>query len=318
MNVEIMSDEVRGVRAAAERSPVTPHASHLSRYALAVAALPLLFGACSWFTDFKRQPKIDPWESEADTVATRGNPQMSVPVTGTAVAGFQVSRQALPATIDSMSAIPNPTPVSDVSLANGRKYYQINCAVCHGDQGLGNGPATRYGMPGIGIGAGSNAATRYSDGYIYGMIRNGRGLMPTYDRIEEGDRWDVVNYLRALQGRVPNTAGVGPVGYPGQTGAALPGYTQMGPTRPAPYLKPTRLTSAEAAAGGGTSSGVMETSRGTSTAPGGAPDSAAAARQPQPAQSAPGAARLPAAPGAGTRSGATTTDSAARRPGGAQ
>jgi mono/diheme cytochrome c family protein len=34
------------------------------------------------------------------------------------------------------------------------------------------------------------------------MIRNGRGTMPTYNRIEERDRWDVVNYVRALQGKV--------------------------------------------------------------------------------------------------------------------
>ena len=35
------------------------------------------------------------------------------------------------------------------------------------------------------------------------MIRNGRGLMPPYNRIEEMDRWDVVNYVRGLQGRYP-------------------------------------------------------------------------------------------------------------------
>ena len=31
------------------------------------------------------------------------------------------------------------------------------------------------------------------------MIRNGRGTMPTYNRIEEMERWDVVNYVRGLQ-----------------------------------------------------------------------------------------------------------------------
>ena len=47
--------------------------------------------------------------------------------------------------------LPNPTPVSDSSLANGRRHYQINCAVCHGDRGVGDGPVTKYGMPGIAI-----------------------------------------------------------------------------------------------------------------------------------------------------------------------
>ena len=36
-------------------------------------------------------------------------------------------------------------------------------------------------------------------GVIFGIIRNGRGLMPPYNRIEENDRWDLINYLRALQ-----------------------------------------------------------------------------------------------------------------------
>ena len=203
--------------------------------------LTLSMSACSWFTDFKRQPKVDPWESSSDTIAARGNPQMSVPITGTAVAGFQVSYQQLPVTIDSMSGIANPTPVSDSSLANGHRYFQINCAVCHGDRGMGDGPATKYGMPGIGIGAGSPAANVRTDGYIFGMIRNGRGLMPSYDRIEEMDRWDVVNYLRGLQGKLGKEVPVGPLGYPGQTGAALPGYSRMAPTRPSPYRKPDRL-----------------------------------------------------------------------------
>jgi hypothetical protein len=144
----------------------------------------------------------------------------------------------MPATLDSLATIANPTPVSPASLENGRKYYQINCAVCHGDAGQGNGPATKYGMPGINIVL--DITKGRPDGYIYGIIRNGRGLMPTYNRIEEMDRWDVVNYVRALQGRVPNTAGVGPTGYPGQNGSTVPGYTATAPTRPVPMWRDAR------------------------------------------------------------------------------
>jgi len=208
--------------------------------ALAFAA-PIVLSAtgCEWFTDFKRQPSIVTWEvlsAKDSTKPSRGNPQYSVPVSGTAVAGFQVSYAPLPATIDSMASIPNPTPVSDSSLANGRKYFQINCSPCHGVKAMGDGPATQFGMPGINL-TGDVTKAR-TDGYIFGMIRNGRGLMPTYNRIEEKDRWDVVNYLRGLQGKLSQTVPTGPLAAPGVTGDKVPGYTTTGPTRPAPFVKP--------------------------------------------------------------------------------
>jgi mono/diheme cytochrome c family protein len=201
---------------------------------------PLALTSCEWFTDFKSQPSIKPWEVVKDTLTpSRGNPQLSVPTNGTAVAGIQVSYGAFPATIDSMAGLRNPTPASDSSLSNGRKYFQINCAVCHGDRAMGDGPATRYGMPGINLTTDMTKAR--TDGYIFGMIRNGRGLMPPYNRIEEMDRWDVVNYLRALQGVGGATVAVGPLAAPGVTGDKVPGPTRMGPTEPAPFFNPRSL-----------------------------------------------------------------------------
>ena len=195
-------------------------------------ALPLLLGACEWFSDFKRQPSLWTWEPVKDTLTpSRGNPQFSVPTTGTFMAGFQVSYTALP---DSLAGIANPTPISDASLENGRKYFQINCSVCHGEAALGNGPVTQFGMPGINLTADMTKAR--TDGYIYGMIRNGRGLMPPYNRIEEMDRWDVVNYVRGLQGLAGHPVPVGALAPPGVTGKMVPGFTRMGPTRPAPFF----------------------------------------------------------------------------------
>jgi mono/diheme cytochrome c family protein len=207
---------------------------------LLIFLVPLTLTACEWFTDFKRQPSVWTWEPLKDSLTpSRGNPQMSVPIGGSAVAGFQVSYGAFPATIDSMAGIPNPTPVSDASLLNGRKYFQINCSPCHGERGMGDGTATRYGMPGINLTQDITKAR--TDGYIFGMIRNGRGLMPSYNRIEESDRWDVVNYVRALQGMNGRTVPVGPLAAPGVTGDKVPRATRMGPNVPAPFFSPRSL-----------------------------------------------------------------------------
>ena len=197
---------------------------------VAAAAMLLAMPACEWFTDFKDQPKIEPWESPVDSIAPRGQPQGSVPTTGQMVPEWAVSYRPMPQVVDSMSGLANPVTADERSLRNGRKYYAINCAVCHGDTGKGDGPATRYGMAGINITLAMTQAR--SDGYIFGMIRNGRGLMPNYVRIEEMDRWDVVNYVRGLQrGGVPT----GPLGVPGETGDKLPGYTRLGPTTSIPH-----------------------------------------------------------------------------------
>ena len=214
--------------------------------ALALVA-PILLSGCSWFTDFKQQPKIDPWETPADTIPFRGNPQASVPITGSAAPGFEYDRTPMPQTITTMANIKNPVPADSASVARGRIQFQINCAPCHGPLGMANGPATRYGMAGIAIGAGSNAANNLTDGYIFGMIRNGRGLMPTYNRIEEMDRWDIVNYVRSIQGKLPGIPADTLHGLPGETGAFVPGASTMGPTRPSPYYNPHRAQTTPAA-----------------------------------------------------------------------
>jgi mono/diheme cytochrome c family protein len=220
---------VIGNRLARLRTP-SPATKHQSPITIAMALLMVTSG-CSWFTDFKQQPKIDPWESVADSIPPRGNPQSSVPVYGTAAPGYEYGRAALPNVIDSMAGIPNPTPPDQRSLNNGRINFQINCAVCHGPLGQGNGPATRYGV--IGISLVSDITKSRTDGYIFGMIRNGRGMMPTYNRIEEPDRWDIVNYIRSLQGKL-GTAPDTSHGRPGQNGAYVPGPSISAPTRPAP------------------------------------------------------------------------------------
>lgn len=231
-------------------------ASRMVRLA-AVLALPLSLGACrDWFTDFKQQPSVGTWQnfttdSLRETRPFRGMPQGSVPVTGTTVAAWQVSYAPTIAAVDSMSGLANPVPADARSLENGQKLYQINCAVCHGEIGDANGTMKQL-NPAYGFAPSLLAASALgrTDGYIWGMLRNGRGLMASVNRIEEMERWDVVNYVRGLQGRYPVKTGA--VGFPGQTGTALPGHTRLGPTVPSAYNRPslTGLTKkAEAPAG---------------------------------------------------------------------
>lgn len=208
----------------------------------AVVALPLTFGACSWFTDFKRQPAIEPWEpmsqNDADTTTPpRGAPLHSVPLSGVPALSYAVSYSRMPITIDSFAAIPNPNAVDERSIANGRLEYQINCAMCHGMGGNGGAtsPLMKYGFL---KSLKDESAMGRTDGYIWGMIRNGKGAMPSYNRIDQHDRWDIVNYVRALQGKVAIAADTTHAGYAGQNGATVPRASHTAPTVPAPFFKP--------------------------------------------------------------------------------
>lgn len=216
---------------------------HSMRRAHFVLALLPLVGACSWFTDFKQQPSVGPWQNfSSDSAAGkgfRGQPAGSVPTTGTAAAAFGISHAPMPATLDSMNVVRNPVAADARSLANGRMYYALNCAVCHGDKGDGDGYMRQANMAyGFAPAVNGDVTKARSDGYIWGVMRNGRGLMPSYNRIEEMDRWDVVNYIRGLQGMLGQPVPTGPLGLPGETGDKLPGATPMGPTVPSKASKP--------------------------------------------------------------------------------
>ena len=216
--------------------------ANVFRRSVALALPIVLLSACQgWITDFKQQPSVGTWqEFKADSgelQGFRGQPAGSVNTNGTLMADWQVSHSNLPVTIDSMSGVQNPVAVDERSLASGRKYFSINCAVCHGDLGDGNGALKQlspmYAFPPSLL---MDITKNRTDGYIWGMMRNGRGLMAAANRIEETERWDVVNYVRGLQGRYP--VATGPVGRPGETGDKLPGFTKLGPQVPSQYFHP--------------------------------------------------------------------------------
>ena len=63
---------------------------------------------------------------------------------------------------------------------------------------------------------------------------------PVFTELCRRDRWDVVNYVRALQGLVTNIQfEKGPLALPGVTGDKVPGPTTLGPSRAIPYRRAT-------------------------------------------------------------------------------
>lgn len=110
--------------------------------------------------------------------------------------------QQLPA----VTGIANPVPATAASLARGEVMFNRACSPCHGTGGDGAGPVTRSGIPPFSLL--TPVAASYTDGYLYTLIRIGRGIMPAYGyQIGHFDRWHIVNYLRELQGPLVPPAG---------------------------------------------------------------------------------------------------------------
>jgi mono/diheme cytochrome c family protein len=107
------------------------------------------------------------------------------------------------AALDSVGAVlTNPLPTSPAVLARGAVVYRNQCFACHGAQGEGNGPVVGGGRFPLGPQIITGLAAQRTDGYLYGIVRVGRGLMPAYgERITHNDRWALVHYMRQLQGQ---------------------------------------------------------------------------------------------------------------------
>ncbi len=103
----------------------------------------------------------------------------------------------------------NPLPKSNQVLAEGSELYRVNCAMCHGVTGKGDGPVGefltkwKYGRP-----PNLTAATTQNrtDGDIFSIIsftlfgRSGISPMPEFSKLlTQDERWALVHYLRTLR-----------------------------------------------------------------------------------------------------------------------
>ncbi len=221
----------------------------------ALALLAVLCGACDtwynrvpspddlwhvipWFDHMIRARYIHPYQTSA---VPRYTPVGTVPVTGNEP---DWSGEWTTGKTTTANALQNPyaaggggtawKPGPDVAQiprdvdAAGDTLFQTYCAVCHGSAGDAKGPvSSRIGAPSLL----TSRARGYADGYIYSIIRYGRGVMPRYgDKVYlPFDRWAIVNHVRKLQSESP-----APQEAPGAAAPVQPGPSALGSTAERP------------------------------------------------------------------------------------
>ncbi|HEV2646479.1 MAG TPA: cytochrome c [Acidobacteriaceae bacterium] len=85
----------------------------------------------------------------------------------------------------------NPMARDTDAAAAGKKMFERNCASCHGMDARGHGawPSLR-----------SARVQQATDGDLEWLLKNGALAhgMPSWSRLPEGERWQLVRYLRTL------------------------------------------------------------------------------------------------------------------------
>jgi mono/diheme cytochrome c family protein len=101
------------------------------------------------------------------------------------------------------AALTNLVPADEDTQLRAAAIYEQHCTACHGDGGMGDGPAgQQLDPPPAAI---AHTSRMLGDDYLFWRISEGGGhdpfssAMPRWqDVLGDSDRWDVINYVRAL------------------------------------------------------------------------------------------------------------------------
>ncbi len=101
-----------------------------------------------------------------------------------------------------MSAqVKNPLDsLSQAELKEAGRLFNINCAICHGDKGAGNGPISTSGKIGGIANLTLDSYVKMADGTMFHSITYGKNNMGSYaSQLDRKQRWMMVKYIRTLQ-----------------------------------------------------------------------------------------------------------------------
>ena len=84
------------------------------------------------------------------------------------------------------------------SIARGQALFQDRCLSCHGAQGHGGGPVSKFFPPAPDLGY--PAIQAHPDGYLYATIVLGGRAMPVMrEGLNQTDLWDLVHFVRTVK-----------------------------------------------------------------------------------------------------------------------
>jgi mono/diheme cytochrome c family protein len=98
----------------------------------------------------------------------------------------------------------NPVKPTVSSLAQGKKTYGFDCAMCHGKVGDGKGDLAVDMQLKLVDYRDPAALKDRTDGELFYIIKNGKDQMPSEgERAKPEEIWNLVNYVRSLAKKEP-------------------------------------------------------------------------------------------------------------------
>lgn len=98
----------------------------------------------------------------------------------------------------------NPVKFTQASIDRGKKIYNTQCAMCHGANADGKGEMVeemKLNPPDF---TKPDTLKKRTDGEWFAIIGSGTASMPGQgNRMTDKHKWDLVNFLRAKGGKVP-------------------------------------------------------------------------------------------------------------------
>lgn len=93
----------------------------------------------------------------------------------------------------------NPVKSTPESLARAKKWWALDCEMCHGKNGDGKGDIAKDMKLQISDFTDPATLKDRTDGELFYVIKNGHNDMPAEGpRVKTEENWDLVNYVRSL------------------------------------------------------------------------------------------------------------------------
>lgn len=168
-----------------------------SEYVIKIS-LPLMLGAAA--LSCAQQMGTQPSHHPLDGSEMRALVQTSQAPVGTVQSRFGVDgKQIVQYPPVDLKSDTTPFPLTRAVLERGRERFEINCAVCHGLSGYGDGIVVKRGFlrPPSFHDPRLRAAPM---AHFFDVMTHGFGAMARYDdQVTFDDRWAIAAYIRALQ-----------------------------------------------------------------------------------------------------------------------